>query len=82
MVGSVSTDKYEFDTANASAAERAGIDAAMGMLGGRQKLTAVKGTAWIDKATGRVVKFDVATDLSDKAGNSWKETCEATYTAK
>ena len=82
MVGSVATDKYEFDTANASAAERAGIDAAMGMLGGRQKLTAVKGTAWIDKATGRVVKFDVATDLSDKAGNSWKETCEATYTPK
>lgn len=81
-VEGVAADKYEFDTSNAPAGARAGMEMAMAMMGGKVKFTSVKGAAWVDKATGRMVKFNVETDLADKAGNSWKEHDEAVITPK
>ncbi len=81
-VGGVGTDKYEFDTATATGGAKAGMEMAMGMLGGKVKFRAVKGAAWVDKATGRMVKFNIDSELSDKAGNSWKEHDELLVTPK
>ncbi len=81
-VGGRATDKYEFDTSTAPAGARAGFEMAAAMLGGKVKFSSVKGTAWVDKATGRLVKFDIDTELSDQAGNSWKEHQEGTATPK
>lgn len=72
-VGGVLTEKYEFDTATASGAAKAGMEMAMSMMGGKVKFKSVKGVAWVDKATGRMVKFTLDTELIDKAGNPWKE---------
>jgi hypothetical protein len=81
-VGGRPTDKYEFDTTTASASARAGFEMASAMLGGKIKFTSVQGTACVDKATGRLVKFNIDTELSDQAGNSWKEHQEGLVTAK
>ena len=81
-VGGVATDKYEFDSSSAPASAQAGMEMAMAMLGGKIKFSSVKGAAWVDKATGRLVKFNIDTELSDKAGNSWKEYEEAVVTPK
>ncbi len=72
-VGGIATDKYEMDTSTAPPAAKAGFEMAAAMLGGKVKINAVKGTAWVDKANGRLVRFNLDTELSDKAGNSWKE---------
>ncbi len=77
-VGTVSADKYEFDTSTASASQKAAYAVMQGMF----NFTAVKGTAWLDQKTGRLVKFSLDTDLSDKAGNSWKEHDEGQVTPK
>ena len=77
-VGTVSADKYEFDTSTASASQKT----AYAMMQGMFNYTGVKGAAWVDKKSGRLVKFNLDTDLSDKAGNSWKEHDEGEVTPK
>lgn len=80
-VGGTATDKVEFDTSKIATA-KAGLEIAGGLLGGKAKFSSVKGTAWLDQATGRLVKFNIETELTDKAGNSWKEHHEAVVTPK
>ncbi len=81
-VGGVAADKYEMDSSTASPAARAGFEMAASMLGGKVKFNAVKGSAWVDKANGRLLKFDLDTELSDKEGHSWKEHHEGVVTPK
>lgn len=80
-VNGIATDKIEFDTSKTASAQ-AGLALAGGLLGGKAKFDSVKGTAWLDKTTGRVVKFDVDSAVSDKAGNSWQQHHEATFAPK
>ena len=81
-VGGVAADKYDFDTSTATGAAKTGMEMAMGMLGGKVKFNSVKGSAWVDKASGRLVKFNIDSEMSDKAGNNWKEHSEAEVTPK
>lgn len=80
-VSGIATDKIEFDTSKTASAQ-AGLALASGLLGGKAKFDSVKGTAWLDKTTGRLVKFDVDSAVSDKAGNSWQQHHEATFAPK
>ncbi len=72
-VEGVAADKYEFDSTTAPATAKASMETAMAMLGGKVKFKSVKGTAWTDKATGRLVKLNVDSELTDQAGDNWKE---------
>jgi len=81
-VGGVATDKYVFDTSASLGSARAGLEIAQSMLGGKVKYGAVKGSAWLDKTTNRLLKFNIDTDMSDQAGNSWKEHYEGEATRK
>lgn len=81
-VGGIAADRFDMDTANAPAAAKAGFEMAAAMLGGKVKINSVKGSAWVDKANGRLVKFNVDTELSDKQGNSWTEHHEGLVTPK
>ncbi len=82
MVAGVAADKIDFDTTTATASQLAGLKMAQSMLGGRIKFESVKGTAWLEKSSGKLVKLNVETDLADQAGNSWKESYAVEVTAK
>jgi hypothetical protein len=79
-VGSIAADKYEMDTSSTSATNKMAFEAVSGMLGGKIKIESVKGNVWIERSSGRMVKFNIDTGLSDKAGNSWKEHHELVVT--
>ncbi len=81
IVGGIAADRIEFDTSKVPSA-KAGLELAGGILGGKAKFGSVKGTAWLEEKTGRLVKFNVDADISDKAGNNWQEHHEATVTPK
>jgi len=78
-VGSVAAEKYEFDTSTATGAQKAGLEIAKSML---TNIESTKGTVWLEKDTGRLVKFNIDADLRDKAGNAWKEQYEGEVTPK
>lgn len=81
-VGGMSTNKYTFDTTTASATQKTGIAIAQGMLGGKVKIGSLKGTCWVDQASGKLVKYTIDSELSDQSGNSWKEHEEMLVTPK
>ncbi len=81
-VGGVVADKYDMDTTTADATTQAGIAMAGAMLGGKVKINSVKGSAWLDKSSGRLVKFTVDTDLRTQDGQSWQEHYQAVVTPK
>jgi hypothetical protein len=41
-----------------------------------------RGTAWIAKDSGELVKFNIDTDYVDKNGHAWKEHYEGEVTPK
>lgn len=82
MEGGVAVDLFAFDTRTATAAQKAGISMAQGMLGGRVKHEAISGTAAVDKATGMLVKFSMDAELKDAKGHAWKEHYEGAVTPK
>jgi len=79
----ITTDKYDLDTANADASKRAAFAMSTNlMMGGKTKLDLVKGSVWLDQSSGRLVKYDLHAEYSDKEGNAWKEHYEALATPK
>ena len=78
-VGGVATDKYDFDTSTATGSTKAGLDMAKAMI---TNIDNTKGTVWVDKATGRLTKFNMEAEFKDKAGNTWNEHYEGEVTPK
>jgi hypothetical protein len=72
-VGGVPADKFNMDTSTADASTQAALAMLGGMLNGKVKIKSVKGSAWLEKSSGRLVKFDLDTDLSSQDGHSWQE---------
>jgi len=72
-VGAVAADRYDINTATADATTQAGFQTAAAMLSGKTKVQSVKGSVWIDKATGRLVRYNVDTQFSDSTGDNWSE---------
>ena len=78
----MTADKYEMDTSNTSAANKMSLEMASGLLGGKIKIESVKGSVWIDRATGQMVKLNFDAGHSDKDGDSWKEHHEMVVTPR
>jgi hypothetical protein len=78
-VGGVAADKYDFDTSTAVGTNRAALDIAKSMLTNIQN---TQGTVWLEKTSGKLVKFNINADYADKNGNSWKEHYEGEVTPK
>jgi hypothetical protein len=68
-VGAVAADKFTIDTATAAGNQRAGFDIAKSML----TIKDVKGTAWVAKDSGALVKFNLDESRADERGNAWEE---------
>jgi hypothetical protein len=81
-VGGVAADKFNVDTTTANATTQAGMEVAAAMLGGKIKIKSVKGAVWLDKSTGRLVKFNLDSELSTQDGQSWQEHHEVVVTPK
>ena len=78
-VGTTIVDKYTYDTTLANPSQKMGLDVARGML---TSIKESKGTAWIAKDSGELVKFNIDTDYLDKDGHAWKEHYEGEVTPK
>jgi len=81
-VGGMPADKFNMDTTTADASKQAALAMLSGMFNGKVKINSVKGSAWLEKSTGRLVKFDLNTDLSAQDGHTWQEHYQALVTAK
>ena len=79
LVGTTVADKYTYDTTLANPTQKMGLDMARAML---TTIKESKGTAWISKDTGQMVKFNIDTDYLDKDGHAWKEHYEGVVTPK
>lgn len=82
VIGGVPADKFDMDTTGVDATTQAGLAMVGGTLGGKIKIKSVKGSAWLEKSSGRLVKFDLSADLSTQDGESWQEHYEAALTPK
>jgi hypothetical protein len=79
LVGATPADKFTFDTATATPSQKVGLEAA------RMVLTTIKdckGTAWIAKDSGLLIKFNIDADYLDKYNRAWKEHYEGDVTPK
>jgi hypothetical protein len=79
LVGTTPVDKYTFDTATAAGSQKMAIDAARSVL---TNIKETKGTAWIAKDSGVMVKFNIDTEYLDKNGHAWQEHYEGEVTPK
>jgi hypothetical protein len=79
MVGTTLADKYTFDTTTATGSQKMGLDVARAML---TSIKECKGTAWIARDSGELVKFNIDSDYLDKNGHAWKEHYEGEVTPK
>jgi hypothetical protein len=68
LVGAIPADKFTFDTATATPSQKVGLDC--------------KGTAWIAKDSGLLIKFNIDADYLDKYNRAWKEHYEGEVTPK
>ena len=78
-VGAVAADKYQFDTTTATGSTKMGIDIARGLI---TNIASTRGTVWLEKSTGKLVKFNVDANFADKNNNAWKEHYEGEVTPK
>jgi len=78
-VGTTMADKYTYDTALANPTQKMALDVARTML---TSIKESKGTAWIAKDSGELIKFNIDTDYLDKDGRAWKEHYEGEVTPK
>jgi hypothetical protein len=79
LVGATPADKFTFDTTAATPSQKVGLQAA------RMVLTTIKdckGTAWIAKESGLLIKFNLDADYLDKYNRAWKEHYEGEVTPK
>jgi hypothetical protein len=79
MVGATLADKYTFDTTTATGSQKMALDVTRTML---TSIKECKGTAWIAKDSGELVKFNLDADYLDKNAHSWKEHYEGEVTPK
>jgi hypothetical protein len=79
LVGATPADKFTFDTTIATPSQKRGLEAARAVL---TTIRDCKGTAWIAKDSGLLVKFDIDADYLDKNGHAWKEHYEGEVTPK
>jgi hypothetical protein len=79
MVGTTLADKYTFDTTTATGSQKMALDVTRAML---TSIKECKGTAWIAKDSGELVKFNLDADCLDKNAHSWKEHYEGEVTPK
>jgi len=79
MVGTTPADKYTFDTSTAIGPQKMAIDAVRSVF---TTIKETKGTAWIAKDSGVMVKFNIDTDYLDKNGHAWQEHYEGEVTPK
>jgi hypothetical protein len=77
--GGVDADKYEFDTSTATGTTKTGMDIARSMI---TNLVVSKGTVWLEKSTGKLVKFDIDASFADQRSNAWNERYEGEVTLK
>lgn len=78
-VGTVPADKFTFDTSQANPTQKTALDIARAMLTTIQN---TKGSAWIARDSGRMIKFNIDTDYEGKDGHAWKEHYEGDVTPK
>jgi hypothetical protein len=79
LVGSTPADKFTFDTTLATPTQKMGLEAARTVL---PTLRNCKGTAWVAKDSGLLIKFNIDADLLDKNNHAWKEHYEGEVTPK
>ena len=77
-VGGVAADKFTIDTSTATGNQKAGFDVAKTML----TIKDVKGTAWVAKDSGELVKFNIDVARADDRGNTWQEHSEGEVTPR
>jgi len=78
LVGTVLADKFIFDTATATASpQKEGLERARLVM---TTIQGCKGTAWIAKDSGLLIKFNIDADYLDKNNHAWKEHYEGNVT--
>jgi len=77
LVGATLADKFVFDTTAAAPSQKMGLAAARAVL---SKIKDCKGTAWIAKDSGLLIKFDIDAEFSDSYNHGWKEHYEGIVT--
>ncbi len=71
LVGSIAADKFVFDTASElTPAQKVGLGRARTVI---SSIQSCKGTAWIAKDSGELVKFDIDAQYQDKNAHAWHE---------
>ena len=79
LVGATPADRFVFDTTTATPSQKMGLQRA------RMVVTTIrdcKGTAWIAKDSGLLIKFNIDADYLDKDNHAWKEHYEGVVTPK
>jgi len=77
--GGVDAERYDFDTNSATGTTKTGMDIARAMITNMQSS---KGTVWLEKSTGKLVKFDIDASFADSQSNSWMEHYEGEVSLK
>ena len=75
LVGATPADKFIFDTATATPSQKVGFR-------GLTTIQDCKGTAWIAKDSGLLIKFNLDANYLDKYNRAWKEHYEGEVTPK
>jgi hypothetical protein len=78
-LGGVEADKYQFDTTTAVGSTKAGLDIAKGLL---TNIQSTRGTVWLEKSSGKLVKFNIDADFADNNNHAWKEHYDGELTRK
>ena len=79
LVGTTPADKFTFDTTTATPSQKMGLEAARAVL---TTIKDCKGTAWIAKDSGLLIKFNIDADYVDRNNHAWKEHYEGDVTPK
>lgn len=79
LVGAIPADKFIFDTSQATESQKKGLEAAELVL---TTMKNCKGTAWIARDSGLLIKFNIDAEYQDKNQHAWKEHYEGEVTPK
>ncbi len=79
LVGLAPADEYTFDTSAATPSQKVGLKAARMVL---STIKDCKGTAWISKDSGVLIKFNIDADYVDRYNRAWREHYEGEVTPK
>ena len=79
LVRTTPADRFTFDTTAATPSQKMRLDAARIVL---TTIKDCKGTAWIAKDSGLLIKFNIDADYLDKNNHAWKEHYEGEVTPK